>query len=235
MRAVSRRSVVFALPVLGLVACGGGATSSSSSSSPSSSPSASASPSASGQDAAVVGLRTAAGYQLNAVTDGAPTVTLYTDLQCPYCAKADPKYREAAAELEGIMNVTVRHFPLPMHANAVPAAQSVQAAEAQGAYVAMADHLYTHQADWKEITDTAQFATLMGDYAEALGLDRARFEQDLPSSEALALIEQEYQDGVAAGVKGTPSFVVEGTKLENVDSSTSTADMVAAFKQAAGL
>lgn len=183
----------------------------------------------------MVGLRTAAGYQLNAVTDGAPTVTLYTDLQCPYCAKADPKYREAAAELEGTMNVTVRHFPLPMHANAVPAAQAVQAAEAQGAYVAMADHLYTHQADWKEITDTAQFATLMGDYAEALGLDRARFEQDLPSEEALALIEQEYQDGAAVGVKGTPSFVVEGSKLENVDSSTSTADMVAAFKQAAGL
>ncbi|MBF0808719.1 disulfide bond formation protein DsbA [Rothia nasimurium] len=219
---LTRRALVSLLPVVGLVACGG-----------SSETAGSASAAASGEAAA--GVRTDAGYQLNAVTDGAPTVTLYTDLQCPYCAKADPKYREAAAELEGTMNMTVRHFPLSMHANAVPAAQAVQAAEAQGAYVAMADHLYTHQADWKEITDTAQFATLMGDYAEALGLDRARFESDLPSEEALALIEQEYQDGVAAGVKGTPSFVVEGTKLENVDSATSTADMVAAFKQAAGL
>lgn len=219
---LNRRALMSTLPLLGLVACGS-----------STETAGGASAAASGE--AVAGVRTDAGYQLNAVTDGAPTVTLYTDLQCPYCAKADPKYREAAAELGGSMNVTVRHFPLPMHANAVPAAQAVQAAEAQGAYVAMADRLYTHQADWKEITDTAQLATLMGDYAQELGLDRARFESDLPSQEALALIKQEYQDGVAAGVKGTPSFVVEGTKLENVDSGTSTADMVAAFRQAAGL
>ncbi|SLE79577.1 protein-disulfide isomerase [Mycobacteroides abscessus subsp. bolletii] len=219
---LTRRALVSTLPLMGLVACSG-----------STETAGGASAATSGEAAA--GVRTDAGYQLNAVTDGAPTVTLYTDLQCPYCAKADPRYREAAAELEGAMNVTVRHFPLSMHANAVPAAQAVQAAEAQGAYVAMAEHLYTHQTDWKEVTDTAQFATLMGDYAEQLGLDRTRFESDLPSEEALALIEQEYQDGVAAGVKGTPSFVVEGAKLEGVDSGISTADMVAAFKQAAGI
>ena len=96
---LTRRALVITLPLLGLVACGGSTESTSG-----------VSAATSGESAA--GVRTDAGYQLNAVTDGAPTVTLYTDLQCPYCAKADPKYREAAAELEGTMNVTVRHFPL---------------------------------------------------------------------------------------------------------------------------
>ncbi|MGV3016217.1 DsbA family protein [Rothia sp. 88186D007BW] len=224
---MTRRTLVSLLPVAGLVACGtskenAGDASATASASTTTSP-------------AATGVRTDEGYQLNSVTEGAPTVTLYTDLMCPYCAKADPTYREAASKLDGIMNVTVRHFPLPKHANAVPAAQAVQAAEAQGAYVQMAEHLYTHQEDWKAITDTDQFNTLMGDYAEQLGLDRTRFEQDLPNEESLTLIKQEYQEGVDAGVKGTPSFVINGTALDNVDSATSVSDMVAAFKKAAGL
>ena len=75
------------------------------------------------------------GYRLNREVPGAGTATLYTDYQCPYCAKAEPKFEEAAKKLDGIMNVTVRHMPLNMHANAVPAALAVEAATAQGKHL----------------------------------------------------------------------------------------------------
>ena len=149
---VSRRALLIgALPVaaLGLSACG--SSQNSSSSSPSASPAASSASSsvssaASSSAATEAGSSASAsasdgyvGYRLNSEVPGAGTATLYTDYQCPYCAKAEPKFEEAAKKLDGVLNVTVRHMPLDIHANAVPAALAVQAAEAQGKHVEMAN------------------------------------------------------------------------------------------------
>ncbi len=89
-----------------------------------------------------VGERDEVGYHLNTPKQGAPTVTLYTDYQCPYCAKAEPTYEKVAKDLEGTMNVTVRNMPLSqIHKNAIAAAQAVQAAELQGKHLEMANKL----------------------------------------------------------------------------------------------
>ena len=142
---------------LGLSACGSSSSQPSASASASGSASASASATASASasadpSASVSGSATAddgyVGYRLNREVPGAGTATLYTDYQCPYCAKAEPKFEEAAKKLDGIMNVTVRHMPLNMHANAVPAALAVEAATAQGKHLEMANKLFAAQNDW---------------------------------------------------------------------------------------
>ena len=156
---------------LGLSACGSSssqpsasasastvATSASASASAIASASASADPSASATaDDGYVG------YRLNREVPGAGTATLYTDYQCPYCAKAEPKFEEAAKKLDGIMNVTVRHMPLNMHANAVPAALAVEAAAAQGKHVEMANKLFAAQNDWKNIQERSKLRTIFND------------------------------------------------------------------------
>lgn len=230
-----------------LAGCGGGGEAGSVSASASASVSASASASASSVPVAEgqalgpawslteTGVRTADGYHLNTVTEGAPTVILYTDLQCPYCAMADEAYGYAAAELDGVLNVTVKHFPLPSHANAVPAAQAVQAAEAQGKHAQMASYLFAHQEEWGGMSDKAELVRTLAGYAEAIGLDRARFEADFSDEDQFKVIQREYNDGRAIKVPGTPTFTVDGRVLENVDSSTGAEDMVAAFKDAAGV
>lgn len=241
MLALSRRSALFALAMVGLTACGSAQNTTSdqssvSGSSASSSVSASASsPSSEDVSKAETGVRTESGYHLNTVVEGAPTVTLYTDLQCPYCAKADPTYRKVAELLEGTMNVTVRHFPLPKHTNATPAAQAVQAAEKQGAYVAMSQHIFTHMDEWKGVKDSKKLSDLFTGYARDLNLDTDRFVADLSNEEDLKLIQDEFEAGKKAGVPGTPTFVVEGTPVESVDSSASAEDMAAAFKKQADL
>ncbi|HEV2473963.1 MAG TPA: DsbA family protein, partial [Chthonomonadales bacterium] len=73
----------------------------------------------------------------------------------------------------------------------------------QGKFWEMHDYLYTHQ---KEMElpgfDPRQFA----DYAEAIGLDPARFARDVQDPAVAARVRQDQAAGDQAGVKMTPTF-----------------------------
>lgn len=210
------------------------ATSASASASATASASASADPSAS-----VSGSATAddgyVGYRLNREVPGAGTATLYTDYQCPYCAKAEPKFEEAAKKLDGVLNVTVRHMPLNMHANAVPAALAVEAAAAQGKHLEMANKLFNTQNDWKNIKERDKLRTLFNDYAKELGLNTEEFDKVLLASDTVKPVQRDYEHAVKIGVKGTPTFVVNDKVVEGLDSSSSVDDLVSTFKREAGV
>ena len=230
---------------LGLSACGSSSSQSSASASASASAngsastvatsasaSASANPSGSASATADDGY---VGYRLNREVPGAGTATLYTDYQCPYCAKAEPKFEEAAKKLDGIMNVTVRHMPLNMHANAVPAALAVEAAEAQGKHLEMANKLFATQNDWKNIKERDKLRTLFNDYAKELGLNVEEFDKVLLASDTVKPIQRDYEHAVKIGVKGTPTFAVNDKVVEGLDSSSSVDDLVSTFKREAGV
>lgn len=229
---------------LGLSACGSSSSQPSASASASGSASASASATASASasadpSASVSGSATAddgyVGYRLNREVPGAGTATLYTDYQCPYCAKAEPKFEEAAKKLDGIMNVTVRHMPLNMHANAVPAALAVEAAAAQGKHVEMANKLFNTQNDWKNIQERPKLRTLFNDYAKELGLNVEEFDKALLDSNTVKPVQRDYEHAVKIGVKGTPTFAVNDKVIEGLDSSSSVDDLVSTFKREAGV
>ena len=229
---------------LGLSACGSSSSQPSASASASGSASASASATASASasadpSASVSGSATAddgyVGYRLNREVPGAGTATLYTDYQCPYCAKVEPKFEEAAKKLDGIMNVTVRHMPLNMHANAVPAALAVEAAAAQGKHVEMANKLFNTQNDWKNIKERDKLRTLFNDYAKELGLNVEEFDKVLLASDTVKPVQRDYEHAVKIGVKGTPTFAVNDKVVEGLDSSSSVDDLVSTFKREAGV
>ena len=249
-----RALLIGALPAaaLGLSACGssrtsstasasgsaGGSASATSESTAAASVSASASASASADSSSSASATADDGYvgfRLNREVPGAGTATLYTDYQCPYCAKTEPKFEEAAKKLDGIMNVTVRNMPLNMHANAVPAALAVQAAEAQGKHLEMADKLFATQNDWKNIKERDKLRTLFTNYAKELGLNTEEFDKALLDSETIKPIQRDYEHAVKIGVKGTPTFAVNDKVIEGLDSSSSVDDLVSTFKREAGV
>lgn len=211
---------------------GGSASTAAASASASAGASASTNPSATASATADDGY---VGFRLNREVPGAGTATLYTDYQCPYCAKAEPKFEEAAKKLDGIMNVTVRNMPLNMHANAVPAALAVQAAEAQGKHLEMADKLFATQNDWKGISERDKLRTLFNNYAKELGLNTEEFNKVLVASETVKPIQRDYEHAVKIGAKGTPTFAVNDKVVEGLDSSSSVDDLVSTFKREAGV
>ena len=230
---------------LGLSACGSSSSQPSASASASGSASASASTAATSASASARATASASasataddgyvGYRLNREVPGAGTATLYTDYQCPYCAKAEPKFEEAAKKLDGIINVTVRNMPLNMHANAVPAALAVEAAEAQGKHLEMANKLFATQNDWKSIKERDKLRTLFNDYAKELGLNVEEFDKVLLASDTVKPIQRDYEHAVKIGVKGTPTFAVNDKVVEGLDSSSSVDDLVSTFKREAGV
>lgn len=248
-----RALLIGALPAaaLGLSACGSSQASSTASASGSAGGSASASASTAATSANASASASASadssssasataddgyvGFRLNREVPGAGTATLYTDFQCPYCAKAEPKFEEAAKKLDGVLNVTARHMPLSMHANAVPAALAVQAAEAQGKHLEMADKLFATQNDWKGIKERDKLRTLFNDYAKELGLNTEEFDKALLDSETIKPIQRDYEHAVKIGVKGTPTFAVNDKVIEGLDSSSSVDDLVSTFKREAGV
>ncbi|HEX6445642.1 MAG TPA: Na+/H+ antiporter NhaA [Streptosporangiales bacterium] len=135
--------------------------------------------------------------------DATVTVVEYGDFECPYCGQAEPAVRTALEDTE--VRFVWRHLPLTdVHPHAQLAAEAAEAAAAQGAFWPMHDLLLARQ-DKLRITDLVR-------YADELGLDRARFTDDLKRHVHAARIDQDIESADLSGVAGTPTFFVEGQR-----------------------
>jgi Na+/H+ antiporter NhaA len=132
--------------------------------------------------------------------DAPVTVLEYGDFECPYCGQAEPVIRELLRDFGDVAYVW-RHLPLnDVHPNAQRAAEAAEAASEQGAFWEMHDLLLEHQ-------DALGFPALIG-YAEQLGLDVERFEEELRTRTGAGRITQDVDSADLSGVSGTPTFFV---------------------------
>ncbi len=141
--------------------------------------------------------------------DAPVTIVLFSDYQCPYCTKVEPTVK-AMKEKYGPekLRVVWKHFPLPMHAQAVPAHIATQTAfEVSGS-----------EAFWKmhELVFQNQRALTPENFdawAAQAGVDMAKFKPALAANTAKAKVDADIAAGKAAGVQGTPASFVNGVVL----------------------
>ncbi|MDH5674232.1 MAG: DsbA family protein [Myxococcales bacterium] len=137
---------------------------------------------------------------------GAPmarvSIVEFSDFQCPYCGQAHPELKRILSEFDGKVNLLFKHYPLPSHSRAEPAARAAEAAGRQGKFWEMHDLLFDHQRQLEDVD-------LRG-YAQTLGLDAERFAKDLEDPEVAAKVEADRKEGEAADIKGTPSIFING-------------------------
>jgi protein-disulfide isomerase len=68
------------------------------------------------------------------------------------------------------------------------------------------------------------------DYAEQLGLDLEKFDQDLAEHVHAARVREDFMSGVRSGVNGTPTFYINGARY---DDSYEADSLLAALERAA--
>lgn len=142
-------------------------------------------------------------------------VVEFADYQCPACAQADPILKQIMKEYTGKVNFVFRHFPLPQHKNALISAEAAEAAGDQGKFWEMTSKLYENQGQWSESDKALE---IFVGYAQELGLDTNKFQQDVKDNKFSAKIQRDKSDGEAIGVNATPTFFINGEKITGVPS-----------------
>ena len=161
--------------------------------------------------------------------DNAPvTFMVFSDFQCPYCARLIPFLEEVLARNPETVRVVFKQFPLRMHNMAQPAALASLAAREQGKFWPMHDKLFANFSQLNE----EKFKEL----ALELGLDMNRFNADRASQKLRDEVQRDMALGQQVGVQGTPSVFLNGKLLRdrNAQAVQATIDREVARVKSAG-
>jgi protein-disulfide isomerase len=143
----------------------------------------------------------------------------YGDYQCPSCGGAYPNVKTLLEDYGSDVTLVFRNFPLTsIHPNALAAASAAEAAGLQGKYWEMHDKLYQNQSEWSNL-DTSKRTVMFKSYASSLGLDIDKFESDLAGKQVSQKITFDTAVGKSVNVNATPTFFLNGEKLDDETSS----------------
>jgi protein-disulfide isomerase len=151
---------------------------------------------------------------LAARTHGSATapVTVYeiSDFQCPYCAQF---FLETMPSLEreyvvpGKVKFVFVNFPLPMHPNAVPAAELAMCAARQGKFWPIHDVLFRNQRQWAGLSEPGP---VFLSYGDSVGANRETLTSCVRDGTMRNLVRADAEGAVRSGARSTPTFYVEG-------------------------
>ena len=138
----------------------------------------------------------------------------YGDFQCPACGAYYPVVKQVVEAYKDRITFQFRNYPLEsLHQNARAAARAAEAANIQGKFWEMHDALYEGQQSWQSLGDPL---TVFKTYAKTIGVaDMTKFETDYKSSAVNDIINADLKEGQKFSITGTPTFVLDGKKIDN--------------------
>lgn len=148
--------------------------------------------------------------------DSAAPLVMYevSDFQCPFCRQF---WAETLPHLEreyietGKLRLTFINLPIAqLHPNAEAAHELAMCGAQQGKFWRLHDLLYSHQRDWAGLSDPQPYFRGL---ADSVGMSRDSLTSCVTAGRIRQLIAAEAQASYQAGVKSTPSFIVQGVLL----------------------
>ena len=155
------------------------------------------------------------------IGEGTKNVTLveYGDFACSACETYFPILQQVKEKYGDEITFQFLSFPLVQiqgHENAMSAHRAAEAASNQGKFWEMHDLLFERQNLWAQSSNAAG---IMEDYATELSLNVEQFKTDYASSEVNGTINADIATGNDFNVSGTPTFVLNGEKIESPEPS----------------
>lgn len=132
------------------------------------------------------------------------TLVEYGDYQCPSCGDAYTIVKRLQKHFGSKLRFVFRNFPLPMHEFAEPAAEAAEFAASQDKFWEMHDALFERQEDLNE--------DLLLQLAEELGISGDEVDRAVSNHAFHARIQADMQSGEKSGLRGTPTFYINGSE-----------------------
>ena len=142
--------------------------------------------------------------------DALVTIIEFSDYECPFCERF---YKQTLPSIKstyietGKVKFVYRDFPLGFHSQAEPAAIAANCAGEQEKYFQFHDKIFDNggaggksNADYKK-------------WAQEIGLDVPKWEKCTNDPAQKQEIQKDIDDGSAAGISGTPGFIINGKLL----------------------
>lgn len=161
--------------------------------------------------------KTDGGFYYKGDPDAPVKVIEYSDFECPACSYHTRNMVQDIVRRyvkTGKAQLVFHDFPLSFHSHAPKASEAAHCAGEQGRFWEMHDTLFAEQETWVNNPSVDTFASL----AQQAGADPATFTRCLEQGKFAEKIVKAVQEGQQAGIRATPSFVVNGTfvELQNV-------------------
>lgn len=153
-------------------------------------------------------------------------IIAFEDFQCPFCKRAVPIMKSILKKYPDDVVYVYKDFPLEtIHLQSKQAALAGNCADEQGEFWILHDLLFENQADF---ADTSIYSTL----AEKAGLDVTEFDACLSDQRSLPAIQQDQDEGFLAEVQSTPTYFVNGVKIEGLLSEQQWIDIIESVLEA---
>jgi len=135
--------------------------------------------------------------------DAKVTIVEFSDIQCPFCSRHHNTMNQVVATYPNDVKWVFKHFPLDsIHPYARKSAEASECAGEQGKFWEYLDDLFLNQSKLN--------SEYLSEAAGTLGLDKAKFDTCLSSGKFKDKVNDDYQQGLKAGVRGTPGNIING-------------------------
>lgn len=162
--------------------------------------------------------------QLSVLREGAPslgspsakiTLVEFFDPECEACSAFHPILKDILNDFAPDIYFVARY--MLYHGNSQEAANALEAARVQGKFWELQDILFVRQSEWSHKKESVM--PIFEKYAEELKLDLNKFKLDVNDTNLKANIAKDVAEGNAIGVRGTPSFFINGRPMTNLSDS----------------
>jgi len=140
------------------------------------------------------------------------TVVEFFDPECEACRAVYPLVKDVMKKHHGKVRLVLRY--MPFHQNSVYAGSVLEAARKQGKYWEALELIFEKQPEWASHQNPKP--ELLLEYMKTLGLNIDAIKASLEDGEVKSKIQQDQQDGMQIGVRGTPMFFVNGKPLARI-------------------
>ena len=143
-------------------------------------------------------------------SDASVTLLVYSDYQCVSCASLAQKLTYLQNKYPDEILVVFRNFPLEsIHDKASIAARASESAALQNKFWEMHDFLFFTQKEWEPLVPAA-FQKWIIVQSATIGLDAAKFEEDINSENITSIVENAWTSGQRIKLPGAPVILING-------------------------